>query len=153
MAGKKKLLLVSSSGGHFEQLKCLKPLASKHDCIVVTEKTAIKDKADYYVIQTGHKDKLVLPKLLWMAFQELYIFIKERPDYIISTGTIVILPFACFAKFTKTKLIYIESFAKRTDSTKSGKFIYSRHLADLFIIQWESLRTVYPDAIYGGSLY
>lgn len=153
MKRKKKLLLVSSSGGHFEQLKCLKPLASKYDCVVVTEKTAIGDNADYYVIQTGHKDKLVLLKMIWMALQELYIFIKERPDYIITTGTIVILPFAYLAKFTKTKLVYIESFAKRTDPTKSGWFIYSRHLADLFIIQWESLREVYPDAVYGGSLY
>ena len=25
--------------------------------------------------------------------------------------------------------------------------------ADLFIIQWESLKEVYPDAVYGGSIY
>jgi len=25
--------------------------------------------------------------------------------------------------------------------------------ADLFIVQWENLKEIYPDAIYGGSLY
>lgn len=148
-----KILLVSSSGGHLEQLKMLKPLGTKFRCVMVTEKTPIRDKADYYVIQTGHKDKLVLLKMAWMMIQELYIFLRERPDFIITTGTICSLPFAVLTKVFKKKFIYIESFAKRTDPTKSGSFIYKHHLADLFIIQWESLRKYYPDAVYGGSIY
>lgn len=149
----KKVLLISSSGGHFEQLKMLKKLSEKYDCSVVTEKTPVHDKADFYVVQTGHKDKLVLFKMIWMLLQELYIFIRVRPDFIITTGTICSLPLAVIAKPFRTKFIYIESFAKRFEPTKSGAFIYKHDLADLFIIQWESLKSCYPNAIYGGCIY
>lgn len=149
----KKIVLISSSGGHLEQLKCLKKLQQKYNCVWVTEKTAVKDKADYYVVQTGHKDRWVLLKMVRMAFQEMYIYLKEKPDVVISTGTIVALPIAMLCKIFHKKMIYIESFAKRTDPTKAGRFIYNYKLADLFIIQWESLQSVYPDAVYGGCIY
>lgn len=149
----KKVLLISSSGGHLEQLKCLEPLNKKYNCCLVTEKTKVKDEADHYIIQTGHRDKYVVLKMMFMCIQELYIFVKENPDVVITTGTIVALPIAYLCKFFHRKFIYIESFAKRTDPTKSGWFIYKNKLADLFIIQWESLKEVYPDAVYGGCIY
>lgn len=119
----------------------------------MTEKTKVKDEADHYIIQTGHRDKYVVLKMMLMCIQELYIFVKENPDVVITTGTIVALPIAYLCKFFHRKFIYIESFAKRTDPTKSGWFIYKNKLADLFIIQWESLKEVYPDAVYGGCIY
>ena len=39
MIKKKKICLISSSGGHFEQLKKLKKLEEKNDIFIVTEKT------------------------------------------------------------------------------------------------------------------
>lgn len=150
---KNKILLISSSGGHFEQLKMLRTLSQKNKCFFVTEKTPINDKADFYVIQTGHKDPYVFIKMFWMLIQEIYIFIRIKPDFIITTGTICCLPIAYIAKFFHKKFIYIESFAKRNEPTKSGSFIYNHNLADLFIIQWESLKKYYPNAIYGGCIY
>lgn len=149
----KRILLVSSSGGHFEQLKMLSKLSEKYDCKVVTEKTPVHDKADFYVVQTGHKDKLVFLKMIWMFLQELYIFCYVRPSVIITTGTICSLPLAIIAKPFGTKFIYVESFAKRFEPTKSGAFVYKHNLADLFIIQWESLKKCYPNAVYGGCIY
>ena len=48
------MCLISSSGGHFEQLLCLRPLSEKNDIFIVTEKTKYnkKDKKiNYYVMQ------------------------------------------------------------------------------------------------------
>ena len=42
-----KLCLISSSGGHFEQLCMLKKLSDKHDIFMVTEKTKYGGNADY----------------------------------------------------------------------------------------------------------
>lgn len=39
MAKNKKICLISSSGGHFEQLLCLAGLSEKYNVFVVTEKT------------------------------------------------------------------------------------------------------------------
>jgi hypothetical protein len=49
------------------------------------------------------------------------------------------------------KLIYIESFAKVTSPTETGKLMYK--FADRFYVQWESMLEIYPNAIYLGGIY
>lgn len=123
----------------------------KHKSCVVTEKVLIADKADYYMIQISHTDKLILFKFIVDFFVALRIWIKEKPDFIVSTGSMIVLPFAILAKIARKKVIFIETFAKVSDPTMTGKFMYKH--SDLFIIQWESLRKYYPDAVYGGCIY
>lgn len=153
MKRKPKVLFISSSGGHYEQLKMMKPLMEKYDSRIITEKMLSAGKADYYMIQISHTDKLIILKLLADMFKATRIWIKEKPDYVVSTGSMIFLPFAFLARLTKKKIIFIETFATLNTGTMTGHFIYKHKWADLFIIQWESLREVYPDAIYGGSIY
>lgn len=148
---KEKLLFVSASGGHLEQLLMLKPLMEKYASVVVTEKTKVNSKADYYMLQAGAKQKPVLIRNLINFIIAIYIFIKERPTHIISTGGIIGVPFVFLSKFTQTKVIFIETFARVNDTTRTGRFMYKH--ADLFIVQWESLLEHYPNAVYGGSIY
>lgn len=129
----------------------LKPLMDKYNSVIITEKTKINNKADYYMIQTGSKDKLVLFKMAYNFLKACKIWFKEKPDIIVSTGTIIFLPFVLLAKLTCKKIIYIETFSRIYDRTKTGALVYK--YADLFIVQWESMREVYPNAVYGGSLY
>ncbi|MRJ46908.1 PssD/Cps14F family polysaccharide biosynthesis glycosyltransferase [Fundicoccus ignavus] len=151
MANKAKICLVSSSGGHFEQLKMLKKLENEYDIFWVTEKTEYDNKTNYVLIQTGLKDNKFIFKMLLNTFKSYKIWMKEKPDFVITTGTMVALPLALYAKIFRKKLVYIETYARVTDGTKAGKLMYK--FADLFIIQWESLKEIYPDAIYGGSIY
>jgi UDP-N-acetylglucosamine:LPS N-acetylglucosamine transferase len=81
----------------------------------------------------------------------LKIWIKEKPDVVITTGTLVVLPMAFLAIIFRKKLIYIETFARVYDGSRAGKLMYK--YADLFIVQWETLKKVYPNAVYGGSIY
>lgn len=148
---KVKICLISSSGGHYEQLKMLRELEVSNDVVWITEKTEYTSKANYYLLQTGTKDKMFPIKMIVNFISSLYIYIKEKPDYIITTGTMVVIPLAIIGKVFKKKLIYIETFARVHDGTKAGKLMYK--YADLFIIQWESLKKIYPNAIYGGSIY
>ena len=148
---RKKLCLISSSGGHYEQLKMLAPLSEKNDVFWVTEYTSYDSGADYYLIQTGLKDKFFLPKMILNFIKSLKIWCKEKPDFVITTGTMVVIPMALLAKILGKKLIYIESFARVYDGSRTGKLIYK--CADLFIVQWESLKEIYPKAVYGGSIY
>lgn len=133
----------------------LKPLMQRYDSFVLTEKTQYQAKAKgektYYVGQINRKEKTVLLKLVLNAFRCLGIFIKERPDVIICTGVLAMLPMCLLMKLFGKKLIYIESFAKVTSATESGRLLY--RFADQFYVQWESMKSVYPNAIYKGSIY
>jgi len=149
-----KICFVSSSGGHYLQLLKLKPLAEKYDGFFVSEKTRFKfhDHANYLMLQTDLKDPLMAFKMLWNAFYSLFIWFKEKPDFVVTTGTMIALPFCLLCHFSKNKkFVYIESFSRIYDGTKAGKFMYK--YADLFLIQWQTLKKIYPKAVYGGKLY
>lgn len=147
----KRICLVSASGGHFEQLCRLKPLLEKYEGFIVTERTDFASKADYYVTQTGLGEKGLIKDLI-ILFREVHkICKKEKPDFVITTGTLVSLPFMIYCKTHRKKFIYIETFARVKDTTKAGKFMYK--FADLFIYQWKELEPFYPKGIYGGSIY
>ena len=148
---KMKLCLISSSGGHYEELLMLKPLEEKYDLFWVTEKVGYQSAVDYYLAQTGLKDGLMFLKMLWNCIKTVFIWIKERPQAVVTTGSMVALP-ACFlAKIFGKKVIFIETFARVQDCTRAGKLAYK--IADLFIYQWESLEKFYPEGVYGGSIF
>lgn len=147
----KKICLASASGGHFEQLNRLKPLFNDYEGFVVTEKTKFSTNANYYVSQTGFGDPgWILDSI--KLFNEVHkICKKEKPDVVITTGTYIALPFMFYCKLHRKKLIYIETFARVTDTTKAGRMMYK--FADLFIYQWPELKKYYPNGVYGGSIY
>ena len=55
------------------------------------------------------------------------------------------------AKVMKKKIIFIESFAKVTSPTLTGKLVYK--FADQFYVQWEEMLKIYPNAIFKGGIY
>lgn len=151
----KKICFASSSGGHFEQLMMLKPMIDKYESIIVTEHTKynidITTNNIYYLYQINRKEIRFPFFFAFNCIKSLYIITKEKPDIVITTGALAIIPLCLIMKFMKKKVIYIESFAKVTSPTITGKIIYK--FADRFYIQWESLRKFYPDAIYIGGIY
>lgn len=146
-----KLCLVSSSGGHWEQLQKLQPLIEKYDGFFVTEKTQFEANAKYFMKQTDLKDKLMPFKMLYNSIVALKIWIKEKPDFIITTGTMVAYPFYLMSVLFKKKFIFIETFGRANMPTVAGLKM-EKH-TDLFIVQWESQKKFYKNAIYGGCLY
>lgn len=61
------------------------------------------------------------------------------------------IPICLLAKIFHKKLIYIESFAKVTTPTETGKLMYK--YADQFYVQWPQMKDIYPNAIYLGGIY
>ncbi|MBR2695490.1 polysaccharide biosynthesis protein [Candidatus Saccharibacteria bacterium] len=151
-----KICLISSSGGHFEQLLMLQKLSEHNHIFIVTEKTAYNKhdkKINYYISQVNRKEFLFLPKMLGIFFKSLFIFVKERPDVIISTGVLSTIPMLFLGHVFKKKVIYIESFAKINDPTMTGKLVYKKNWANQFYVQWKSMQKFYPNAIYAGGIY
>lgn len=147
-----KLCFVSSSGGHWEQLQKLEPLAEKYDGFFVTEKTKFEAPLGrYFMIQTDLKDKLMIFKMIWNTIYSVFIWAKERPDFVITTGTMVAYPFYILTVIFKKKFVFIETFGRANMPTVAGKKM-EKH-TDLFIVQRESQKKFYKNAIYGGCLY
>ena len=156
---KKKLLFISSTGGHLSELMQLKSLFKKYDYHIITEKTKsnlalknkYKNKVNYLVY--GTKDHfLTYPfKFIYNCFKSLILFIKIHPDYIITTGTHTAVPMCYLGKIFGSKIIYIETFANINTKTLAGRMIYP--IADKFIVQWESMKKLYPKADVGGWIF
>ena len=150
-----KICFAASSGGHYEQFMMLKPLMNKYDSFVITEETIYKTKQNgkkiYYMKQVNRKEKGFCLKMLINAKRAFLIFLKEKPDIIICTGVLAMIPICLVSKIAGKRLIYIESFAKVTSATLTGKLLYK--FADQFYVQWESMLKVYPKAIYLGGIY
>lgn len=152
---KLKICFAASSGGHYEQLMMLKPLMVKYESFIVTEETLYDTKENgqkvYYLSQVNRKEKMFILHMIFNTFSSIKIFLIEKPDAIICTGVLAMIPLCLITKIMGRKLIYIESFAKVTSATKTGKLLY--RFADQFYVQWESMLLIYPDAIYLGGIY
>lgn len=149
-----KICFIASTGGHFEQLMMLKPLMNKYESFIVTEKTnysVIKSNKVYYLRQVNRNEKKYIIEMIYNFFTSLKIFLKERPDFVISTGALATIPMCIIAKIFRKKVIFIESFAKVNSPTLTGKLIYK--FADRFYVQWEEMLKIYPKAIYKGGIY
>lgn len=156
---KKKVLFISSTGGHLNELMQLKPLFKKYNYHIITEKDKMtkglkkeyKEKISYLIY--GTRSHLILyPGILFLnCFISLYNYIKIRPKYIVTTGTHSAGPMCCLGKIFGSKIIYIETFANRNSKTVTGKIIY--HFADLFIVQWDEMLKLYPKSKLGGWIY
>lgn len=151
----KKVVLTATGGGHLEQIKQLDSLREVCDLIYLVADTQInrKLKGVSFVPECRNERRfLKYIDLIRITFSSLKFLRKNKPDVVISTGAISTFP-VCWLqkKIFKKKVIFIESFAKRTSGTKTGKLVY--RFADHFIVQWEEMKKVYPDAIYGGMIY
>lgn len=152
---KKKICFISSSGGHFSELCKLKKIADNFNSFLVVEKVENFStdfcKQKYYLREINRQEKFFLFHFLSLCFKELKIFLKEKPDYIITTGALCAFPMMKIAKFFNKKIIYIESYARVYDLSLTGKKLYGS--ADLFVVQWPDLVEQYPKAKYYGSLF
>ncbi len=121
-----KVCFAASSGGHYEQLLMLKPLMEKYDSFIVTEetlyKTTVKGERTYYLNQVNRKEKSFIPRMVANSFKSLKIFRKEKPDVVICTGVLAMIPICLIAKISGKKPIYIESFAKVTSAKTISSF-------------------------------
>jgi UDP-N-acetylglucosamine:LPS N-acetylglucosamine transferase len=150
-----KICFAASSGGHYEQLLMLKPLMKKYESFIITEETLYNSKVAgekmYYMKQVNRKEKTFIPYMIVNLFRSIRVFLKEKPDVVICTGVLAMIPICLIAKTAGKKLIYIESFAKVTSATQSGKLLYK--FADKFYVQWPQMLEIYPKAIYLGGIY
>ena len=148
-----KVCLVGSSGGHLTHLYMLKPFWENKERFWVTfdkedAKSLLENEKMYPCYYPTNRN---IKNLIRNTFLAIKILKKEKPDLIISSGAAVAVPFFWLGKLRGAKLIYIEVFDRVNKSTLTGKLVYP--ITDLFVVQWEEMKKVYPKAINLGSIF
>ncbi|MEE9303709.1 MAG: oligosaccharide biosynthesis protein Alg14 [Thiotrichaceae bacterium] len=135
-----KILAVSSPGGHWVQLnKICNMLEEKHPVVYASPRSQYQlkkqgERTVHNILDVSADNK---PMLIPLAFQMLYLFIKERPQTIISTGAAPGVVAILLGKYLGIKTIWIDSIANVQQLSRSGRMIKAH--ADVVITQWEPL--------------
>lgn len=153
----KKVMFISSMGGHLSELMQLN--FENYDYSVVTEKTdsnkdlknKYKDKVYYLLYGTRKTPIRYFFILLFNFFKSLYLFLKLKPEVIVTTGTHTAVAMCYIARIFRKKVIWIETFANRSSKTLAGRLVYP--IANTFVVQWEEMKKLYPKAVYWGWIY
>lgn len=157
----KKIMFVASSGGHLSELLQLSNMMDATG-IIVTEKIGDIDSLSkrgngvrVKTVKAGSRKQGIryLGIFLGNVIRSFFIFMVEKPDIIISTGSHTFIPFLFARKclfWRKCEVIYIESIARVHTLSKTG--MMSLKYVDTFYVQWETLCEKYPQVRYEGRL-
>jgi len=146
-----KVLAIASPGGHWIQLnKVCNPLETQFDLVYVTPGSQYSSsKNSRKVLNISDASATSKHKLIPLALQLLWIFIKERPTAIISTGAAPGAIAFLIAKYLPIKTIWVDSIANVSVLSRSARMV-QKH-ADLVITQWKPLsdgeKVIYKGAI------
>lgn len=149
----REILLVASNGGHLLQLLQLADLwpKDKRHWVTFQKSDAVSLLTDEKTTWAHHPTNRNLPNLLrnlWLAFR-----IARRHDIqaIVTTGAGVAVPFAVIGRLFGINIVYIESMARITAPSLTGRLIYP--FADTFIVQWPAVQRYFKRARSFGTVF
>jgi UDP-N-acetylglucosamine:LPS N-acetylglucosamine transferase len=70
---------------------------------------------------------------------------------IVTTGAGVAVPFAVVGRLLGINVVYIESMARVTSPSLTGRMVYL--FANTFIVQWPELQKVFKRASWYGTVF
>jgi UDP-N-acetylglucosamine:LPS N-acetylglucosamine transferase len=98
----------------------------------------------------GECDRNKPLQILATAWRSFLLVLKEKPDVVITTGSLPIAIVCLFAKVFGAKIIWIDSIAQLDDLSLSGRLVAK--YADLLITQWPEVAEKHAKAVYVGEL-
>ncbi|HEX2159381.1 MAG TPA: PssD/Cps14F family polysaccharide biosynthesis glycosyltransferase [Actinomycetes bacterium] len=147
-----RVLIVCSSGGHLVQLHNLKPWWERHDRKWVTfekldSKSLLAGESVTWAHHPTTRNLGNLARNLALAWRLLRSY---QPDLVVSSGAGVAFPFFLVARLLGQRTVYVEVYDRIDSATMTGRLCYP--LSDLFLLQWEEQRHIYPKGIVIGGL-
>lgn len=139
-----RILLVCSTGGHFQALQQLRPFWEKHEQYWVTFRTesteiALTDKRVSWAFSPTNRN---IPNLVRNLFLAGKILWQERPDLVLTTGAGVAVPFIVLAKILGSETAFVESFTRIKELSLSARLVLP--FLDNLYVQWPQLQAKYP---------
>jgi UDP-N-acetylglucosamine:LPS N-acetylglucosamine transferase len=134
----RKVLAVASSGGHWVQLRRLRPAFAGLEVVYAgTDAAAEPDLGGrYYALRNvTRRNRLGFAVVIW---QVLRLLARERPDVVVTTGAAPGFVALAAAKILlRSRTVWIDSVSSSEAMTLSGRL--ARPLADAWLVQWEHL--------------
>lgn len=139
-----KLLLVCSSGGHFNAMQKLSPFWVNRDRSWVTflnstTEIALKHEQVCWAFSPTNRNLPNLIRNFWLAWK---VLAKERPQLIVSTGAGVAIPFLILGKWMGCQTVFVESITRIQDLSLSAKVLMP--FLDALYVYWKPLQLRYP---------
>ena len=140
----RKVMLVSSTGGHFRGLQELEGYWKDCDRVWVTFRSGTTEAAlagenVYWAWGPTNRNIGNLLKNLKMSVSVVW---KERPDMVLTTGAGVAVPFILMGKLLGAQTVFVESITRVTTLSLSAKLV--RPCLDTLYVRWPQLHKLYP---------
>lgn len=137
---RKKILAVSSSGGHWIELLRLRPAFAGHEVVYITTQKGSQSQVP------GHRLHIVPDANQWTKFRLLitlvwvfFLIARERPDIVVSTGAAPGYFAVRFGKWFGARTLWLESIANAEELSLSTRLV--KPYADLWLTQWPHMET------------
>jgi len=155
MASPKKVCVGASSGGHMTELLSLLDQTRywpfQPNLYVTTREiwaAKLRERGPTYIV--GECDRGKPFQIILTLLRSIWFVAKERPDVIITTGSLPIAIVCLVAKLIRCKILWIDSLAQIDDLSMSGKLMLK--YADVLLVQWPEVAEKYEKAEYAGEL-
>lgn len=146
-ARRKKVLAISSGGGHWVELRRLS--RAFEGCVVtwctthpdyrhelISDLAENDSKPRYFSVMEANRWQRL--RMIGQFFGVIWVLIRVRPDTIVSTGSSPGFFAVCLGKiFLRCKTVWVQSIADTEGMSMSGKL--AGRYADLWLTQWEHL--------------
>lgn len=148
---KHRILLVASGGGHWVQLTRLKRAFDGCDTLYATTMSGVAtpsgDRPVAYISDASRTEPLKIPVLF---FQLIWLFLKFRPNFVVSTGAGPGLIALRIGKWFGARTVWIDSMANSEALSLSGRL--AERYADLWLTQWPHLTELNPKLQFYGRV-
>ena len=135
---KKSLLAVSSSGGHWMQLRRLEQVFDNYNTIYASTKSDCREgvlgSRFMKIVDVNRWKKIDIP---YACLHMLYVILRVKPDVILTTGALPGLLAIVLGRVTGSQCIWVDSIANSEELSMSGKV--AGKFAHLWLTQWEHL--------------
>ncbi len=158
---KRRLLVVLGSGGHTsEMLRLVDLLGPGLEYVYLLEREDVFSRARIRVpgrafqvhqpTRFGDPLWLAALKTVRCALETCVLLARIRPDAIVACGRGLAFPACSLGRLIGAKVIFIETAARLRSRSRTGRLVHP--FADLFYVQWEEARALYPGSRYAGRL-
>lgn len=134
----RRVLAISSGGGHWVQLLRLRPAFDGHDVTFATVHESSRDMVD------GADFRTVRDATRWdrwglvvLSLQVAWLLVRLRPDVVVTTGAAPGYLAVWMGRFVRARTVWIDSIANAEELSMSGQ--KAGRVVDLWLTQWPEL--------------
>lgn len=135
---RRRVLAVASGGGHWVQMLRMMSAFNGHEVIYASTIPSLRSEVaghPFYSVPDANRRRPFA--LLYLILKVLWILIRQRPDFVISTGAAPGYVAIVLGKLFRAQTIWVDSIANVDKLSMSGRLV-GRH-ADLWLTQWPHL--------------